>query len=46
MTGNVVNLGHEVLLPEQRVQDVVHVHGQDVQEATAASRVHRVAGVI
>ncbi len=41
-----MNLGHEVLLPQQRVQDVVHIDGQDVEEATAPGRVHRVTGVV
>ena len=43
---DVVDLGEEVLLPEERVQDVVHVHGQDGEEPGRPRRVHGVAGVV
>ena len=43
---DVVHLGHEVLLPEQREEDVVHVDGQDVHEAAGAGGVDGVAGVV
>ena len=43
---DVMDLGHEVLLPQQGEQDVVHVDGQDVHEAAGAGGVHGVAGVV
>ena len=41
-----MHLGHEVLLPEQGEEDVVHVDGQDVHEAAGAGGVDGVAGVV
>ena len=41
-----VDLREVVLLPQVWVQDVVQVHGQDVQEAAGARGVDGVAGVV
>ena len=41
-----VHLGHEVLLPQQGEEDVVHIDGQDVHEAAGAGGVDGVASVV
>ena len=43
---DVVDLGDVVLLPEDGVEDVVQVHGKNVQEPAGPRRVHRVARVV
>lgn len=43
---DVMDLGEEVLLPKQRVEDVVQVDGQDVEESGRSGGVHCVTGVI
>ena len=35
---DVVDLGHEVVVPEVRVHDVVHVHGEDVEKTLEKNR--------
>ena len=35
---DVVDLGHEVVVPQVRVHDVVHVHGEDVEETLEKNR--------
>ena len=42
----VVDLGDVVLLPEDGVEDVVQVDGEDVEEPAGPRRVHGVARVV
>ena len=41
-----MNLRHEIFVSQERVEDVIHVDGQDVQKTTTACRVDGVTGVI
>ena len=46
LTIDVMDLGDVVLLPEDGVEDVVQVDGEDVEEPAGPRRVHGVARVV